>query len=331
MAGLPERTGAFPPVWRMHPAERGSILLTKEKEQLMSNVLVELSNAMAAAAEKAGASTLLVNARRRMPASGIAFGTDLVLTADHVVEQEEGIRIVLPDGTQTGARLAGRDPGSDLAVLRLEKALAKPAESTSVAKIGELVLALGRPSTEGIEVSLGVISAVGGPIRTPAGSIDKFIRTDTTPFPGFSGGPLVDAEGRVVGVNTSGFGRGIALTIPADYAWKVADQLARTGTVRRGYLGIRSQAVEISEEAQKALKREQKTGLLIVSVEKGSPAEAGRLMVGDILVGIDNHEVPDHDALFAQLTGEAVDKTTPVEVLRGGQPVKVSVKIGARA
>ena len=297
----------------------------------MSNVLVELSNAMAAAAEKAGASTLLVNARRRMPASGIAFAGDLVLTADHVIEQDEGITVVLPDGTQAGAKLAGRDPGSDLAVLRLEKAAAKPAESTSVAKIGELVLALGRPSAEGIEVSLGVISAVGGPVRTPGGSIDKFIRTDTTPFPGFSGGPLVDAEGRVVGVNTSGFARGVALTIPADYAWKVADQLAKTGSVKRGYLGIRSQGVEIAEDMQKALKREQATGLLVVSVEKGSPAEAGKLMVGDILVGIDGQPVPDHDALFARLTGEAVDKPLPVEVLRGGRPEKVTVKIGARA
>jgi S1-C subfamily serine protease len=296
----------------------------------MSNVLVELSNAMAAAAEKAGSSTVLVNARRRMPASGIAFAPDLVLTADHVVEQEEGITVLLPDSTEVGAKLAGRDPGSDLAVLRLEKALAKPAEPAPLAKIGELVLALGRPSPEGIEVSLGVVSAMGGPVRTPHGSIDRFIRTDTTPFPGFSGGPLVDAEGRVVGVNTSGFGRGVALTIPADYAWKVADQLAKSGSVKRGYLGVRSQGVEISAAAQKALQREQASGLLIMGVEHDSPAEAGEMMVGDILVGIDGQPVPDHDALFARLTGDVVDKSIPLEILRGGQPLTIKVKIGAR-
>ena len=296
----------------------------------MSNVLVELSNAMAAAAEKAGSSTVLVNARRRMPASGIAFAADLVLTADHVIEQDEGIKVVLPDGTEVGAKLAGRDPGSDLAVLRLEKSAAKPAEPAPLAKIGELVLALGRPSPEGIEVSLGVVSAMGGPVRTPRGSIDRFIRTDTTPFPGFSGGPLVDAEGRVVGVNTSGFGRGVALTIPADYAWKVADQLAKTGSVKRGYLGVRSEGVEIAVAAQKALKREQATGLLVVSVEHDSPAEAGELMVGDILVGIDGQPVPDHDALFSRLTGDVVDKSIPVEILRGGQPAMLKIKIGAR-
>ena len=195
----------------------------------MSNILVELSNSMAAATEKAAASTLLVNARRRMPASGIAFAPDLVLTADHVVEQEDGITILLPDGTQAAAKLAGRDPGSDLALLRLDggKELLTPAEPAKEARVGQLVLALGHPTNSGIEASLGVISAMGGPLRTPHGSIDKYIRTDATPYPGFSGGPLVDAEGQIVGVNTSGFGRGVVLTIPADVAWKVAEQLAR--------------------------------------------------------------------------------------------------------
>lgn len=296
----------------------------------MSNILVELSNDMAAAAEKAGASTVLVNARRRMPASGIAFAADLILSADHAIEQDDGISVLLPDGTEVSATLAGRDPGSDLAVLRLEKALAKPAEPTAVARIGELVLAVGRPSPQGIEVSLGVVSAMGGPVRTPRGSVERFIRTDTTPFPGFSGGPLVDAEGRVVGVNTSGFGRGVALTIPAEYAWKVADQLAKTGSVQRGYLGVRSQVVEIAAAAQKALKREQATGLLVMSVEHESPAEAGELMVGDILAGIDGQPVPDHDALFARLSSEVVGKFLPVEILRGGQPMQLKIKIGAR-
>lgn len=296
----------------------------------MSNVLVELSNDLASSAEKAGASTVMVSARRRMPASGIAFGPDLVLTADHVIEQEDGITVLLPDGTEIGAKVAGRDPGSDLAVLKLEKGNLIPAVPASVVKIGELVLALGRPSPEGIEVSLGVVSAMGGPVRTPRGSIDRYIRTDTTPFPGFSGGPLVDAEGRVAGVNTSGFGRGVALTIPADYAWKVADQLAKNGSVKRGYLGVRSQGVELAAAAQKMLKRQQATGLLVMGVEHDSPAEAGELMVGDILVGINGQPVSDHDALFASLSGDVVGKSVPLEILRGGQPVQVKIKIGAR-
>jgi S1-C subfamily serine protease len=296
----------------------------------MSNVLVELSNAMAKAAEKAGETTVMVNARRRLPATGIVYAADLILTANHVVEREEGITVTLSDGTETPATVAGRDHGTDLVLLRLESPKAKPAETAQDAKVGQLVLALGRPSEGGIEASLGVVSVVGGPVHTRHGAIDKYIRTDTTPFPGFSGGPLVDAEGRVIGLNTSGFGHGAAITIPADLAWKVAEQLAKHGSVRRGYLGVRSQGVEIPEAAQKALKREQATGLILVGVENPSPAQDAGLMVGDIIVAIDGQPVHDHDELLASLSGEVVDKSTPVEVLRGGQPQSFNVKIGAR-
>ncbi|HVM72034.1 MAG TPA: trypsin-like peptidase domain-containing protein [Anaerolineales bacterium] len=296
----------------------------------MSNILVELSNSMAEAVEKAAASTVLVNARRRMPASGIAYEDDLILTANHVVEREDGITVLLPDGSEAEARLAGRDPGSDLALLRLEKERLTPAEPANQARIGQIVLALGRPSQAGIEASLGVVSAMGGPVLTPNGSIDKYIRTDATPYPGFSGGPLVDADGRVVGLNTSGFGRGVTLTIPAETAWKIAEQLARSGSVKRGYLGVRSEPVELSDAAREALKRAQSTGLLLVSVERGSPAEAAKLIVGDILVGIDGQPVTEHDALFARLAGDVVGKPIPVEVLRGGKPQTFVVEIGAR-
>ena len=296
----------------------------------MSNILVELSNAMAAAAEKVGASTVMVNARRRMPATGIAYAADLILTANHVVEREEGITVTLSDGTEVPATVAGRDHGTDLALLRLERPLAKPAETAGDAKVGQLVLALGRPSEAGIEASLGVVSMVGGPVHTRHGAIDKYIRTDTTPFPGFSGGPLADAEGRVIGLNTSGFGHGVSITIPADLAWKVAEQLAKHGSVQRGYLGVRSQSVELPAAAQKALKREQATGLILIGVESDSPAESAGLMVGDIIVAIDGQPVHNHDELLARLSGDVIDKSTPVEVLRGGQPQSVNVKIGVR-
>ncbi len=296
----------------------------------MSNLLVELSNALANAAEKAAASTVLVDARRRMPASGIAFAKDLVLTAHHVVERDEGIMVRLDSGEEVTASLAGRDPGSDLAVLRLERAVAAPAEPADTIKIGQLVLALGRPGRDGFEASLGVVSAIGGPLRTPHGSLEKYLRTDATLFPGFSGGPLVDAEGKVAGLNTSGFGPGAVLTIPAGTAWKIAAQLAEHGSVMRGYLGIRSQLVEIPPAAQKTLAREQKMGLLVISVEEGSPAEQGSLMVGDILVGFGGAPVSDHEELFTRLTGELVGQASVVEVLRGGYPVSLQVKIGAR-
>ncbi len=297
-----------------------------------NNLLAALSESMANAVEKAGAATLLVDGRRRMPASGIAFAADLVLTADHAIEREEDIPVGLPDGSQLAARLAGRDPGSDLAVLRLPSAVAAVAETApQEARIGQLVLALGRPTPEGIQASLGVISAVGGPVRTGRGGLlERYLRTDAIPYPGFSGGPLVDTAGRVVGLNTSGLARGASLAIPAGLAWQIAESLARHGSVRRGYLGVRSQPVAIPAAQQKALGRQQASGLLLVSVEENSPAEAGGLMVGDILTGLAGQPLTDPDELLARLTGEVVGQATPVEVLRGGQPTLITVTIGER-
>jgi S1-C subfamily serine protease len=294
--------------------------------------LTALSNAMAEAVLKAGAATVLVNARRRMPASGIAIAADLVLTADHVVERDDEIKVTLPDGSEISASVAGRDAGSDLALLRLARPAAAPAElATEEARVGQIVLALGRPSSEGIQASLGVVSAVGGPVRTGRGGLlERYLRTDATPYPGFSGGPLVDSAGRVIGVNTSGVARGASLAIPIAFASQVAQALLKHGHVRRGYLGVRSQPVSLPAAQQRSLGREQASGLLLVGVEEGSPAEAGGLFMGDIIVAIDGQLATDPDELAAALAGEIVGKPTPIQVLRGGQPLTVTVTIGER-
>ncbi len=299
---------------------------------MSQNVLVELSDALADAAEKTGKATVLVNARRRMPASGIVYAPDLVLTADHVVEREDGIKVTLSDGSETLAKVAGRDAGSDLAVLKLERAAATIAEATkSPARLGQIALALGRPSPDGIEASLGTVSAIGGPIRTGRGGmLERYIRTDSISYPGFSGGPLVAADGTVLGLNTSGLSNGAAITIPAEVAWKIAETLVTHGRIKRGYLGIRSQTVEIPAASQKTLNREQATGLLIVGVENDSPASKGGLMVGDILVGLAGVPVLHHDELFARLDGEVAGKSTPIDVLRGGQPQTLNVVVGEK-
>jgi S1-C subfamily serine protease len=299
---------------------------------MSENILTDLSDALAEAAEGAGNSTVLVNARRRLPASGIVYADGQILTANHVVERDEDISVTLPDGSELSASVAGRDPGSDLALLKLEQAAATPAEpSKTPARVGQITLALGRPSKTGIEASLGMVSAIGGPFRTHHGGIiERYLRTDSIPYPGFSGGPLVAADGKVLGLNTSGLTRGAAITIPADIAWGVAETLSRHGNIRRGYLGIRSQAVKIPADAQKALDREQASGLLVVGVEDGSPAAEGRLMVGDILVGVSGSPVMNHDELFARLTGEVIGVTTPIDILRGGQPQTVDIVIGER-
>ena len=296
------------------------------------NPLVKFSEAMADAVAKAGAATVLVNARHRMPASGIVYAPDWVVTANHVAEVDEGITVLLEDGTEVGASVSGRDPTTDLAVLHLVRAASVAAEPvTQEARIGQLVLALGRPSPNGIEASLGVVSAVGGPVRTRRGALlERYLRTDTIPYPGFSGGPLIDAAGGVVGMNTSGLAHGMALTVPAGLVWQIADSLAQHGRVKRGYLGVRSQPVELSDEVQQALGRQQELGLLMVGVEKNSPASAGGLMVGDILVSLAGSPISDPDELVSRLSGSIVGSPTPVEILRGGQRMTLTVVIGER-
>ncbi len=276
-----------------------------------------LSTGLTAAVEAASAYTLTVDARRKFPASGIAYAADLVLTADHVVTRDEDIRIGLPDGSSAPATLAGRDPGSDLALLRLSEKALTPAKTAKDPKIGQLVLALGRPSAAGMQASFGIVTAIGGPARTwRGGLLDQFLTTETVPYPGFSGGPLVDVDGRVLGLNTSGLTRGEALTIPVSVAWLIADSLAKHGTVKRGYLGVRTQPVD--------------AGLLVLWLEKDGPAEKGGLMVGDILTQINAHALKDADDLFAALTSDTVGQSTAVGILRGGQPQTVHVTIGER-
>lgn len=296
------------------------------------NLFLKISTAMAEAVSSAEAATVLVNGRRRMPSSGVAYSADLVLTADHSVERDEGISVILSDGEEIAVEVAGRDPGSDLALLRLPEGKAAPAAvATEEARVGEFVLALGRPKTSGIEASLGVISAINGPVRTRRGGmIEKFIRTDAIPLPGFSGGPLVNAEGKVLGINTSGLSHSMLLSIPAEYAWKTAETLAEHGSIKRGYLGIQSQQVEVPADSQDALGRKQASGLLLTHIEEGSPAAEGGLMLGDIVVGMAGIPVGDHDTLLVAMSGDVVGKPTPVEVVRGGQKQVVEVTIGER-
>lgn len=296
------------------------------------NLLTQLSDAMAAAVAQAGSGTVLVDARRRIPASGIAYAAGQILTANHVVERDEDISVTLPDGTRVPASVAGRDSGSDLALLQIKGAKAAVIEpAPHEARVGQLVLALGRPSPEGIQASLGVISALGGPVRTGRGGLlERYLRTDAIPYPGFSGGPLVDTAGRVVGINTSGLARGASLVIPIGLASQIAETLAKHGHIRRGFLGVRTQPVEITSAQQSALQRDQETGLLLVGVEKSSPADQGGLIVGDIIVALAGKPVSDPDELLANLVGDIVGKATQVQVLRGGQPHTLQVTIGER-
>jgi S1-C subfamily serine protease len=294
--------------------------------------LQALSNSMADAVEIGGASTVTVKAGRRFPSSGVATSKDLVLAASHSIRDEGSIQVTLADGTELAAELLGRDPNSDLALMRLSEAKAAPARVAKAdPKVGQIALALGRPSAEGVQASFGIVSAIGGPTYARHGGLlEAHLRTDAIPFPGFSGGPLMNAEGQLIGINTSSRGRGHSITIPVQSALKIAASIEEHGGVKRGFLGIRGQLVEIPEDSQEALGREQATGLLLARIESDSPAATSDLMVGDIVVGFNKQPVKNHDELLALLNGEVVDKPTPVEVLRGGKRVTVDVTIGER-
>ncbi|HZU75739.1 MAG TPA: trypsin-like peptidase domain-containing protein, partial [Dehalococcoidia bacterium] len=290
--------------------------------------LQQLSQALAAAVETAGAATVSVFARRRQPASGIAFEGGVIVTADHVIEQDEEIAIATTDGKRVPAKLVGRDPSTDVAVLRPDGVSLSAARAAEQPRVGNIVLAVGRPGSEGPVVSFGVVSSISGPVRTRrGGQLEGFIRTDAEMYPGFSGGPLIDVAGRVVGMNTSGLSRMSALAIPYATLTRVAATLVQHGRIRRGFLGITSQPVRLSE-AQSGALGGQKTGLLIVGTEANGPADKGGLLVGDILVALGGEKVEDTDDLQRLLGGDRIGQATPVRVLRGGEQRDLSVTVG---
>lgn len=294
------------------------------------SVLATLSDNLAQATRRAASATVRVSARRRLAASGIIWATDgTILTADHVVEQDEGIRIGLPDGREVPATLLGRDPGTDLALLRADSVGQVAVERGPLPEVGSLALAIARPDGA-VMATLGVVSAVGGPARTwRGGQLDRFIRTDAVLYPGFSGGPLVDAEGRTTGITTSHLWRGTGLAIPMEVAARVVEAILSHGHVQRGYLGVSSQAADLPQAVAGRIGG-QTSGLLIMRVEDGAPADKAGVMLGDILVSLGGEPVRDVDDLQRLLTSERVGKSTDVTVLRGGEPKQLTVSIGDR-
>jgi S1-C subfamily serine protease len=296
-----------------------------------TDTLAALSDGMADAVENIAASVVRVNGRRRRSGSGVVFAQNKVLTASHVLEREEDLSVESADGRTLTARFAGRDHSTDLAVLDVEGLDVEPAtRAEGEARVGQISLAVGSHSRgEGPRATLGVVSAVGGPVRTRRGPrLERYIQTDAMPYPGFSGGPLIDVRGNVLGILVSGWGRGAAFAIPADLAWRTAGTLSEGGSVKRGYLGILSQPVRLPDGQRLGLT--QRGGLLVVGVEDGSPAGRGGLIVGDILATLDGQPVEDTDDLLLLLAGDRVGSSVPVRLVRGGELAEIEITIGER-
>ena len=301
----------------------------------MSSTLEALSNDLAGAVERAGRSVVAIHARRRIPASGILWRAGLVVAADHTVHKEDDVRVTLADGTDTRATVAGRDPTTDLCILKLRDADTKGAEPAAVSRtplrVGQLVLALGRPG-HAVTASLGIVSAVGPEWRTwRGGRVDQFVRLDLAIYDGFSGGPLVDATGRVLGVGTSGLARAAAVAVPAATVDRVADQLLAGGRIRPGYLGIGTQPVKLTESMRNHLETEGRApewGLMIVAVEPDAPADRAGLLLGDVLVSLDGQPTADPRDVLAILGPDAIGRTLDATVLRAGTPTTLTVTVG---
>ncbi|HEX6050165.1 MAG TPA: trypsin-like peptidase domain-containing protein [Gemmatimonadaceae bacterium] len=297
-----------------------------------AGVLESLSNDLAGAVERAGQSVVAIHARRRIPSSGVHWRPGIIVAAHHTIQRDEDITISLADGSSLAATLAGRDPSTDLAVLKVDgitAPVARQADATGV-RVGALVLALGRPGPA-VTASLGVISAVGGEWRTwHGGTIDRFVRLDISIYDGFSGGPLVDAAGRVLGIDTSGLSRGAALAIPAATVNRVADQLLTEGRIARGYLGLGMQAVRLPAALVERLRLPNDVALMVVSAEPGGPGDKAGVLIGDILVAVDDTNVSDPAELIALLGAGKVGTTVTARLVRGGEPTTVSITIAER-
>jgi S1-C subfamily serine protease len=297
----------------------------------MTELLTRLSEDLAGVVELAGQSIVRVEARRRLPASGIVWSSEgLIVTAHHVVKRDEEIKVGLPDGQTVPATLVGRDPTTDVAVVRVEAGGLAPAtlaEPDSL-QVGHLVLALGRPGRT-VQATMGIVSALGDSWRTPAGGqLDRYLQNDVVMYPGFSGGPLVNVSGQMLGLNTSALLRGISLTVPVPTVRRVVETLLAHGRMRRAYLGVGAQAVRLP--AAVAQQVGQETGLLLVSVHADSPADRGSLLMGDTIVAMEGQAVRHMDDLLALLGGDRIGKTVVVRIVRGGQVQQQQVVLGER-
>lgn len=293
-------------------------------------MLTNLSNAMADAVAQATPSVVQVQGRRR-PASGVVFTPDVVVTTLRAVGREDGLQVRRDDGTVLAATLTGWDPASGLAVLGVPGLAAPPARvADTSARVGHLVLALARSWSNAATASAGIVSVIGGPLPTGRRrSIEQVIRTTAPMHDGFAGGALVDTTGALVGITTAMAIRGLQVAIPTSLAWKTAAGIIAHGRVRRGYLGLAGQPVALPAGPQRDAAGTQHA-LLVVGVTDDSPAAAAGLLVGDLLLALNDQPLVSPDDLLDLLTGDLVGRAATLRVLRGGTVVDVVVQVGER-
>ncbi|MFQ3614286.1 MAG: S1C family serine protease [Cyanobacteriota bacterium] len=304
------------------------------------NPLVGFSKALADVVQQASPAVVSIFGRHHFPSSGIHWQSDIVLTAQHTLEREEDIPVRLANGQTPTARVIGRDPGSDLAVLKLEVSSGGaggqafsplPVANLDNLSVGSLAIALARLGEKGVSASVGVVGSLleGWPTRRGP-RIERVIRPDIRLYPGFSGGPLLDPLGHWIGMNTSRLGRRLDFTLPADVIQRAASQLLEKGRISRGYLGVGMQSVRLPEALQNSLNLSTVAGVILISLETGGPAEQAGLLIGDVLVALEGVPVTDTYEVLALLGPERIGHTVQVQVIRAGALVEVSLVVGER-
>jgi len=297
------------------------------------NPLQDLSANLAAIAERVGQSVVAVHGRHRFPSSGVIWQPGVVVTAAHTLRHEEGIEVSLADGRTVAAVLAGRDLGTDLAVLRIGDVASSPVETGDARslKAGHLVLAVARVDRLGTSADFGVVGTAGGPWRTwRGGQFDAFIRLDGGLRPGFSGAALADMQGRVMGLCTSALAPGAGMLIPTTTVARVCDELSRKGRVSHGYLGVGTQAVNLPQAWVTKLNLASERGLLVVSLAAGGPAEQGGVLIGDVLIELDGRPCRDMDDVHAALGGDRIGQSLKIGLIRGGERSECTLTVGER-
>lgn len=293
------------------------------------------SEAVTRAAEQVSPAVVNVEVRQRTggggSGSGFLFTPDgLILTNSHVVHRAAQVDVTLTDGRRMQADLVGEDPDTDLAVLRIDAPGLAPVrlgDSQSL-RVGQVVIAIGNPYGFQYSVTAGVVSALGRSLRARSGRlIDNVIQTDAALNPGNSGGPLVTARGRVVGVNTAVIlpAQGLCFAVPINTAKLVAGRLIKDGKIRRGYLGVGGQNVPLPRRLVRTHHLSAETGVLVVSVENGSPAKRAGLVEGDVVVRYGQHPVAGIDDLHRLLIDEEVGARSTLAILRASELITLDI------
>jgi len=299
----------------------------------MASELQNLSNELAGAVEHASAGVVAVHARPRINSSGIVWRQNLILTSSEGIRFEEGIKVVLPDGKLTEARLRGSDPGTDLALLEADTGVTSPIAfgSDGNLKTGQLVLAVGRTASTGPIASFGVISGVSGEWKSwRSGKLDPFVRLDVSVYPTSSGGAAVDASGALIGLVSTGLSRTSVLAVTRKTVDRVAQKLLDHGYVGRGFLGIALQPVALPRDLKEKLKLEQDTAVMLLGVEPAGPAASAGLIMGDILLQTGNSVISDAETLADALDSASIGEALSFRVLRAGAIQEMQVRIGER-